>query len=973
MTERLKIILASCLSVVVLILIGIYSIVSTGSYKSASDWVTHTHIVISSADSLLSEIQDIETAQRGFVVTDDEKYLAPYNDGLKKIGTTFANLKHLTIDNPEQQALLDTINKAITPKVEFAKKVIEVRKQIGFQAAEKLMVKGTGEELMRNLRSLLNRFNNNENILRSKRFKTAKTDFSRAIKIIAGSILLAIAIVLITLYFYLKDHAKRIASEKMVIASEARLKNFLNSMPIGVFIVAANGKPYYANSKAKDILGKGIIPNITVNEFPEVYKAFIAGTNDPYPTNKLSIARALKGEKNILVDDLEVLKDTTRVPLRINTTYITDNEDNIEFAIAVIEDITLIKAAEKELTDANERFFRIFDNNPVGMVISDNETGQFQYANEAFCNALCYTREDIIGKTSLEIKLIEPNSREAMLEQLAKYGYVNDFEVEVIRKNGEKVWNLSSVKIIKIHNKDYSLTSFSDISERIKIEGELKRALRLAEESSVLKETFLANMSHEIRTPMNSILGFTNLLLKRDLPAADNEKLQIIKASGEALLRIINDILDVSKIESGMMTFEEHPISIKEIFASLSAMLYAKAEEKDLKLSFEYESSLPDTMLGDPTRLTQIILNLVGNAIKFTDRGGKIDVFAKRLSTHDGIYIIEFSVKDTGIGIAEDQLNHIFERFRQAESTTTRKYGGTGLGLSIAKQMVTLQGGQLNVKSVVGVGSEFSFTLPFKQTEKVQRDLRKQKQEFNVAALKRISILVVEDNPINVKFILSVFAEYDIKPDLANNGKEAVEKVRDKKYEIVLMDIEMPEMNGYEATEVIRNELKSNVPIIAMTAHAMAGEKEKCIRLGMNDYISKPIDTDSLFEKIYMATIAKEAKITNLTFLIRSMRGKKEAIHETINIFLSQIPEELSDINESISKGDYMSVKRSAHRAKSTVSLMGITAMEKILEEMELLAATEKGIEKIVTLGHSLNLLSKQAIEEIQIEKLNYS
>ena len=221
----------------------------------------------------------------------------------------------------------------------------------------------------------------------------------------------------------------------------------------------------------------------------------------------------------------------------------------------------------------------------------------------------------------------------------------------------------------------------------------MRAAKQLAEESVILKEAFLANMSHEIRTPMNAIIGFTDLLLRKELPSQEPDYVQTIKRSGENLLRIINDILDVSKIDSGVMEFEEHPISIREVFNSLNIMLAQKAKDKKLELEFGFDANVPDTVLGDPTRLTQIILNLVGNAIKFTKAGG-VYVFAKLLKEVRGLYQIEFSIKDTGIGIPSDKLQSVFERFSQAETHTTRNYGGTGLGLSIARQLVTLQGGQ---------------------------------------------------------------------------------------------------------------------------------------------------------------------------------------------------------------------------------------------------------------------------------------
>ncbi len=384
-----------------------------------------------------------------------------------------------------------------------------------------------------------------------------------------------------------------------------------------------------------------------------------------------------------------------------------------------------------------------------------------------------------------------------------------------------------------------------------------------AEESTKLKEAFLANMSHEIRTPMNAIIGFSDILSKGNLEEKEREYVKTIKTAGENLLTIINDILDISKIEAGMMAFEEHTFSVKEIFASLNIMLGEKAKEKNLEFVFKCEDNVPDRLLGDPTRLTQIILNLAGNAIKFTQKG-KINVRVKVLkdnscqSQHlrgDGITLLEFSVQDTGIGITPDKLEHIFERFRQAESHTTRKYGGTGLGLSIAKQLVELQGGTLSVKSEIKVGSTFSFCIPYKRSAEILPIAEVTGEKYNLEKLSRLNILLVEDNQLNVKLILSLFSENSMKLQVAENGSVGIEKIRENNFDIILMDMEMPVMNGYEAATIIRHEMKNNIPIIAMTAHAMAGEKERCLSLGMNDYISKPINANLLFEKIYDLTL----------------------------------------------------------------------------------------------------------------------
>jgi signal transduction histidine kinase len=378
-----------------------------------------------------------------------------------------------------------------------------------------------------------------------------------------------------------------------------------------------------------------------------------------------------------------------------------------------------------------------------------------------------------------------------------------------------------------------------------------------AEESTKLKEAFLANMSHEIRTPMNAIIGFSDILSRRELGEQEREYVRTIKSAGENLLTIINDILDISKIEAGMMTFEKHSFSVKDIFSSLNIMLMGKAKEKDLELIFECDDNVPDNLLGDPTRLTQIIINLAGNAVKFT-RKGKINVTAKVLPAkmvesenfREGTVVLEFSVKDTGIGIPKDKLEHIFERFRQAESHITRKYGGTGLGLSIAKQLVELQGGALSVTSEFKSGSVFSFCIPYEKSIQTAYMPEIIGEKFNLEKLRALNILLVEDNQLNVKLILSLFAEYNLQVQVAENGSIGIERMRETKFDIVLMDMEMPVLNGYETATIIRHEVKSDIPIIAMTAHAMAGERERCLSLGMNDYISKPINANLLFEKM---------------------------------------------------------------------------------------------------------------------------
>jgi PAS domain S-box-containing protein len=503
-------------------------------------------------------------------------------------------------------------------------------------------------------------------------------------------------------------------------------------------------------------------------------------------------------------------------------------------------------------------------------LVTINTEGKITDMNQATVNITGIAREKLTGTDFFDYFTQPQMAREVYQEVFAK-GFVMDSPLTLRHKGGKLTDVLFNGSVYKDDRGNVRgvVVVARDITDQKRFENELieaksnaERATEKAEESNKLKEAFLANMSHEIRTPMNAIIGFSDILSKRKLGDQEKEFVMTIKSAGENLLTIINDILDISKIEAGMMTFEEHTFSVKEIFTSLHVMMMGRAKEKELELLFDCDKDVPDVLLGDNTRLTQIIINLVGNAIKFTQKG-KINVRARVVKNEKETTLVEFSITDTGIGIPADKLEHIFERFRQAESHITRKYGGTGLGLSIAKQLVELQNGTLSVKSEFKIGSVFSFSIPYKKSTQPLEALEVVERKYNMKDLSKLKILLVEDNQMNVKLILSLFAENDLKLQIAENGSVGIEKIRENDgstslttcFDIILMDMEMPVMNGYEAATIIRNELKNNIPIIAMTAHAMAGEREKCLSLGMNDYISKPINANLLFEKMYELTI----------------------------------------------------------------------------------------------------------------------
>jgi PAS domain S-box-containing protein len=680
-----------------------------------------------------------------------------------------------------------------------------------------------------------------------------------------------------------------------------------------------------------------------------------------------------------------------------NGSVYKDDQENVLGVVIVARDVTAQKLLSKYSLSLIEA--------SLDPLVTISPEGKITDMNEATVRITGLSREKLKGTDFFDYFTEQQKAREVYQEVFAK-GSVADSPLTLRHFDGKLTdvlfngsvykddsGNVLGVVIVardvtdqkRIEKEIIEAKVFAELATLIAEEAKInaESATRIAENAVKAKQQFLSNMSHEIRTPMNAIIGFTKVMLKTDLSIKQREYLTAIKMSGDALIVLINDILDLAKVDAGRMTFEQVPFRMS---LSISAMLHlfeTKIQEKNLELVKEYDDRIQEVLIGDPVRLHQIILNLVSNAVKFTNQG-KITVSIHLLSEDETQSTIEFSVKDTGIGIPENKLSNIFDNFQQASSSTSRIYGGTGLGLAIVKQLVEPQGGKIKVISKVNEGSTFSFTLSFlKSTTDPKIEIEAEDWDTEI---RNIKVLVVEDITLNQLLMKTLLDDFGFERDIASNGKIAIEMLQSKLYDIVLMDLQMPVMNGFEATHYIRKKMNSKIPIIALTADVTTVDLAKCTEVGMNDYIAKPVDERLLYKKIIglvkkppidksdklqepMQVAVEEQKCTNLDYLIQRTKGNPVLMMEIIAAYLEQTPVLIQSMKQSLLEKDWQTLQSAVHKIIPSFSIMGIHSvfegMAKKIQEYVNSSHHSNGINDLVM---QIDQICTQACEELKVE-----
>ena len=628
-----------------------------------------------------------------------------------------------------------------------------------------------------------------------------------------------------------RDITDRKRNEVLLARERTLLLTLVDLLPAFIYVKDRESRFQIVNIACAKYMGAPSVNEMIGKSDKDFYQSEIA---DSFRSDELKVLEGTpifnKEQPSISSDGVKRILLTTKVPLR-------DSDMKIIGLVGTSIDITEAKNAENALRESEENFRALFDESPLPTIISEMPSGKITLANKRMAILMGRDPKDILGKTANDLGMLKnPEDQEKLIKLIYTQGFVDNLEIDKTFPSQHGT-DLISMRLVSIMGKMYCLTVVQDITERKESEKAIIKARLKAEESDRLKSAFLANMGHEIRTPMNGILGFSELLKNPALTGKEQQEyVSIIEKSGSRMLNIINDLIDISKIESGQMNVNLSVYNINEQSDFVYAFFSPEVNSKRLKLYYSCGLTTDEAIIKtDKEKVNAILINLIKNAIKFTDKGSIEFGYKKKHG------MLEFFVKDTGIGISPEQKDVIFERFRQGNDSLNRNYDGAGLGLSISKSFVEMLGGKIWLESVLNRGSEFKFTIPYNNTQPKKTDKRIISQNEIKTDLRDLNILIAEDDFVSENLISNLIKDFSKEIFRSRTGLEAVEACRNNPgLDLILMDMKMPELDGYEATTQIRK-FNKKVVIIAQTAYAQADDRNKALEVGCNDYLAKPI------------------------------------------------------------------------------------------------------------------------------------
>jgi PAS domain S-box-containing protein len=750
---------------------------------------------------------------------------------------------------------------------------------------------------------------------------------------------------------------ERKQAEQALCESEKRFRVMADDCPIGIWVTDAQGGTQFANQAYREFIG------ITSEHVePAEWKGLVHPEDAPEFFRTLD--EALQKHSVFKAERRSRRADGQWRWMESYATPRFTQGGEFQGLVGTSKDVTDRMQAEKALRESEEKFRQLAENIREVFWMMNAAGTEILYVGPAYQEIWGRSCKSLYESPMDWLEAIHRDDRERAHEIFMKQlqGERIDSEYRICTPDGHEKWIRD--RAFPVRDQSGELIRIAgiaeEITERKRYESELIQAREGADAANLAKSRFLANMSHEIRTPMNGVVGMNQLLLETDLTSEQRRYVEVAQTSGRTLLYLIDNILDLSKIEAGKIALENVNFSLNHTVEEVVQLLRVQASAKGLHLVSRVSPKIPEFLRGDTHRLRQVLTNLIANAIKFSDRG-RITLDAELEGRSDNPAMIRFSVTDTGIGIGEDQIPKLFSPFAQADASTTRRYGGSGLGLAISKQLVEMMGGSIGVNSREGEGSTFWFTAIFDQaaSDSPQSSPRSEsfRQEGVPTAVNRDfqghgeRILVAEDNLINREVILAQLKKLGYEPVLAANGAEAVEAVQRESFNLVLMDCQMPLMDGYEATRRIRHSIHSHIPIVALTAGAMSGDKDRCLREGMDDYLPKPVEMPLLaavLAKWIPASSAGDltpsleepagetaAAIFNADSMLRRLMGDRELAAAVLKGFLEDAPSQLNRLCALLDESDAPGIRLQAHNLKGAAATVGAETLHAIARAME--------------------------------------